>query len=232
MLLFSLRHHAYAIAGDPVFRAFAVENARRPVLPGTLIPMPVAAIILAAGASRRLGQPKQLLMHGGETMIGRAIRLTNESGATPVIAVLGAHYELIREAVPLSLALPVINSLWEQGIATSIHAGVVVLDDKAPQTPGALILGCDQPRLTVGHLRALLEAFGAQVAPAIVASAYAGVLGIPAVFPREVFAELHALRDDKGALSLLMRPPCPLVALPFPGGEIDIDLPADLARLE
>jgi CTP:molybdopterin cytidylyltransferase MocA len=215
-----------------VFCVFVVENVRSPVLPGTLVPMPVAAIILAAGASCRLGQPKQLLMHCGETMIGRAIRLANESGATPVIAVLGAHYELIREAVPLSLALPIINSLWEQGIATSIHAGLDALEDAAPQTPCALILGCDQPRLTAAHLRALLETFGEQAEPAIVASAYAGILGIPAVFPREVFAELRALRGDRGARSLLMQPPCPLVALPFPGGEIDIDLPADIAQLE
>jgi CTP:molybdopterin cytidylyltransferase MocA len=78
----------------------------------------------------------------------------------------------------------------------------------------------------------MLEAFCAQAAPAIVASAYKGVLGIPAVFPREVFAELHALRGDKGARSLLMQPPCPLVAQPFPGGEIDIDLPVDMAHLE
>lgn len=196
------------------------------------MPMPVAAIILAAGASRRLGQPKQLLMHGDETMIECAIRLANDAGATPVFAVLGAHQELIREAVPLNLALPVINSSWEQGIATSIHAGVSALEDSAPQTPGALILGCDQPRLTAAHLHALLETFGAQAAPAIVASAYAGVLGIPAVFPREVFAELCALRGDRGARSLLVQPSCPLVALPFPGGEIDIDLPADLAQLE
>jgi CTP:molybdopterin cytidylyltransferase MocA len=58
------------------------------------------------------------------------------------------------------------------------------------------------------------------------------VLGVPALFPREVFAELRALRGDKGARPLLIQPPCPLVALPFPGGEIDIDLPADKAQLE
>ena len=59
--------------------------------------MTVAAIVLAAGASRRLSQPKQLLMHGGELMIERAIRLANEAGAAPVITVLGAYHELIRE---------------------------------------------------------------------------------------------------------------------------------------
>jgi CTP:molybdopterin cytidylyltransferase MocA len=194
--------------------------------------MPVAAIVLAAGASRRLGQPKQLLLYGGETMIERAIRLANEADAAPVIAVLGAHHELMRKAVAMSHCTPVINSAWEQGISTSIHAGLAALENCAPRATGALILGCDQPRLTTAHLHALLEAFAAQAAPAIVASTYAGVQGIPAVFPRDVFTELRALRGDKGARSLLMQPPYPLVALPFPGGEIDLDLPADLASLE
>ena len=194
--------------------------------------MTVAAIVLAAGASRRLGQPKQLLMHGGEMIIERAIRLVNEAGAAPVITVLGAFHELIREAVQLSNFTPVINNAWNQGISTSIQAGLAALLDGDPQTPGALILACDQPRLSAEHLRAMLEAFCAEAALAIVASTYKGVLGIPAVFPREVFAELCALRGDKGARSLLMQPPCPLVALPFSGGEIDIDLPADMTHLE
>jgi molybdenum cofactor cytidylyltransferase len=193
--------------------------------------MPVAAIVLAAGASRRLGQPKQLLMLGGETMIGRAIRLAREGGATPVIAVLGAHCELIREAVMMVDSTSVINNAWEQGISTSIQAGLAELENSAPQAAGALILGCDQPRLTAAHLCELLEAFGAEEAPTIVASAYSGILGTPAVFPREAFAELRALRGDKGARSLLTHPQRPLIALPFPGGEIDIDLPRDLVHL-
>lgn len=203
--------------------------------------MPVAAIVLAAGASRRLCQPKQLLMFGGETLIARAIRLANEAGATPVIVVLGAHHERISAAVPFDKldnlnnaikAIPVVNSNWEQGISTSIHAALGALGDCAPQASGALILGCDQPRLTAEHLRALLDAFSGQAEPAIVASAYAGILGIPAIFPRAAFAQLLALRGDKGARNLLTQPTCPLIALPFPGGEVDIDMPADLVELE
>jgi molybdenum cofactor cytidylyltransferase len=194
--------------------------------------MPVAAIVLAAGASRRLGRPKQLLMHGGETMIARAIRLASEAGAAPVIVVLGAHREPIREAIQWSNFTPVINHAWDQGISTSIQAGLAALKDSAPPVSGVLMLACDQPRLSTVHLRAMLELFCAQAAPAIVASAYQGVLGIPAVFPREAFAELRSLRGDKGARPLLMQPPCPLVTLPFPGGEIDIDLPADVTHLE
>jgi molybdenum cofactor cytidylyltransferase len=192
----------------------------------------VAAIVLAAGASRRLGQPKQLLMHGGETLLGRAIRLANEAGATPVLTVLGAHSEIICASVVWNHAIAVINGHWEQGIATSIHAGLDSLDAAAPGAKATLILSCDQPRLTAGHLRALIESFAAQNEPSIVASAYAGVLGVPAVFPRLVFPDLLALRSDKGARALLAQPPCPLIALPFPGGEVDVDEPADLAGIE
>jgi molybdenum cofactor cytidylyltransferase len=197
--------------------------------------MSVGAIILAAGASSRLGQPKQLLMHGGETMIGRAIRLANEAGTAPVIAVLGAHHEIIAQALASDGpegAIPVMNERWPEGIATSIHAGLRALEVAASEAAGAVILGCDQPRLTAEHLRALIEAFTGQAEPAIAASAYAGTLGVPAVFPREVFAELRLLEGDRGARVLLMKPPCRLVAVDFPGGEIDIDLPADLAQLE
>ena len=201
-------------------------------LHGTLMPMSVAAIILAAGASRRLGQPKQLLVYGGETMIERVIRQASECGATPVIAVLGAYHEMIGEAVRSSNFTPVVNSAWEQGISSSIQAGLTAVEEAAPHALGALVLACDQPRLSAEHLRAMLEVFRAQAAQAIVASAYQGVLGTPAVFPCEVFAELRALRGDKGARALLMQPPCPLVSLPFPGGEIDIDLPVDVTHIE
>jgi CTP:molybdopterin cytidylyltransferase MocA len=191
--------------------------------------MPVAAILLAAGASRRLGQPKQMLMQGGETLLRRAIRLAREAGAAPVLVVLGAHAVVIRASIDQDRATVVINEDWEQGIASSIHAGLRALDGNVP---GALIMSCDQHRLTAEHLRGLIENFIAQNTSAIVASEYAGIQGVPAVFPRSAFPELLALAGDKGARALLLRPPCPLVSLPFPGGEADIDKPEDLALLE
>jgi CTP:molybdopterin cytidylyltransferase MocA len=189
----------------------------------------VAAVVLAAGASRRLGQPKQLLMLDGETLLARSVRLAREAGAAHVIVVVGAQAESIGAVVPAASATMVTNEDWEQGIASSIHAGVKALD---AASNGALILACDQPRLTAGHLRGLIEIFAAQSAPTIVASTYAGVLGIPAVFPREVFPQLLALSGDKGARSLLMHPPCPLNAVPFDGGELDIDEPDDLTQIQ
>jgi molybdenum cofactor cytidylyltransferase len=192
----------------------------------------VAAIVLAAGASRRLGQPKQLLMHQGEPLLQRAVGMSLDAGAVPVIAVLGANFAELSSAIDWKNSLQVFNREWEQGIASSIHKGLRTLQENSPRIAGTLILACDQPRLTTDHLHALIDTFAAQSEPTIVASAYAGITGTPAVFPREVFANLLALRGDKGARSLLVNPPCPLIAVPFSGGEVDIDEPADLSELD
>lgn len=193
--------------------------------------MSVAAIVLAAGASRRLGQPKQLLQVDGESLLARTIRLANEAGASPVIVVLGAQFETIRASISSMQVISVFNELWEMGIAGSIHAGLDAIDSNAPDSSGALLLTCDQPRLTAAHLLALLDKFAAQGANVIVASRYSGSLGVPAVFPRSVFPMLRWLQGDRGARSLLADPPCPLIAVEFSGGEIDIDSPEDIAYL-
>jgi len=191
----------------------------------------IPAIILAAGESRRLGQPKQLLVYKEETLLERAIGIAVESGATPIIVVAGAHYEHVLALMPYDRAIAIHNPDWKQGIATSIHYGLESLGFLAPASPGALILPCDQLRLTADHLRALFSAFAAQAEPSIAASTYAGALGIPAVFPRAAFSQLMGLQGDMGARALLLNPPCPLIAIPFEGGEIDIDEPADLDLL-
>lgn len=191
----------------------------------------IPAIILAAGASRRLGQPKQLVQYQGETLLARTIRIAGESGAAPVIVVFGAHHEQISSAISFDCARAIFNRNWEQGIASSIHAGLEGVERIAPASSGALILPCDQLRLSAGHLRALLSAFASLPEPSIAASTYADVLGIPAVFPRSTFPELMALQGDTGARALLLNPPCPVIKIPFDGGEIDIDEPADLDLL-
>jgi CTP:molybdopterin cytidylyltransferase MocA len=197
----------------------------------TLDAMPVAAIILAAGASRRLGQPKQLVGFAGEMLLERALRLAKEAGASPVLAVLGANFAPICAAIPFNAAIPVFNEKWEQGMSSSIHAGLHEAEVRAPEAFGALVMSCDQPRLTSEHLRTLLQAYAAQDKPTIIASTYAGGYGIPAVFPRNVYPKLHALHGDKGARALLAKPPCALIAVSFEGGEVDIDRPEDLTHL-
>jgi molybdenum cofactor cytidylyltransferase len=195
--------------------------------------MPVAAIILAAGPSSRLGQPKQLVGFAGESLLERALRLAKEAGASPVLAVLGANFAPICATIPFNEAIPVFNEKWQQGMSTSIHAGLSEADVRAPESTGALVMTCDQPRFSASHLHSLLLAFvAAQTEPTIVASNYAGIYGIPAVFPRNVYPKLHTLHGDKGARTLLAKPPCRIVAVACSGCEIDIDLPEDLAHLQ
>jgi molybdenum cofactor cytidylyltransferase len=193
--------------------------------------MSIAAIILAAGGSRRLGQPKQLLQYQGETLLNRAIRMASEAGASPVLSVLGAQFELIRKSIQSRSAIAVHNDRWRQGMGRSIETGMRAQALCAPDAEGVLLMGCDQPRITPEHLRSLLSAFASQGSPAIAASSYAGVFGVPAVFPRETFAELRALHGDKGARSIIERAPCPVVAVEFQDGEVDIDSPEDLTKL-
>lgn len=193
--------------------------------------MSVAAIILAAGGSSRLGRPKQLLMYRGETLLNRAIRLAREAGAFPVIAVLGAGCETIRASIEDRTSIPLHNDHWRQGIASSIQEGVRALGVCAPDAAGVLLMSCDQPRVAAEHLQALLAAFTAAEAKVIVTSTYAGAHGVPAVFPPAIFAELRALRGDKGARSIIERGGSAVIGLEFAGGEVDIDSPDDLAQL-
>ncbi|HVC47651.1 MAG TPA: nucleotidyltransferase family protein [Terracidiphilus sp.] len=193
--------------------------------------MTVPAILLAAGASSRLGQPKQLVSVGSEVLLERAIRVAREAGAHPVLVVLGAHFAPICARIDLQDAIAVLNEEWMQGISTSIRAGLGALDVSAPNSSCALIMTCDQPRLTAAHLRALIAAFHAQPASAIAASSYAGVRGTPAIFPRDMFPRMLALKGDKGARSLIAAESSKVVAVQFDGGEIDIDEPADLDQL-
>ena len=116
-------------------------------------------MILAAGGSRRLGQPKQLLKSAGETLLNRAIRIASEAGASPVLAVLGAEFERIRGSIESRTAITVHNDRWRQGMGRSIETGMRALDVCAPDAEGVLLMGCDQPRLTADHLRALIAAF-------------------------------------------------------------------------
>lgn len=193
--------------------------------------MPVAAMILAAGGSRRLGQPKQLLMFKGETLLNRAIRIASEAGADPVLVVLGAHFDAIRSSIHSNAAIAIHNDRWRQGMGCSVEAGMRALDVCAPAADGILLMGCDQPRLAADHLCALIHAFVSHATPCISASSYAGVQAVPALFPREAFAELQVLRGDKGARSVIERAPFPVISVQFEGGEVDIDAPEDLAQL-
>jgi molybdenum cofactor cytidylyltransferase len=189
------------------------------------------AIILAAGASRRLGQPKQLVRAGDETLLGRTVRMVRESGAAPVFVILGAHYEQICAAEDLTDVHVVVNAEWEQGIAASIRSGMTAVQGALPEATAVMLLVCDQPRLTGAHLRALMAEMDDRDEPTIVASMYANIAGIPAIFPKSEFSRLLALRGDVGARSLLRNPRCAMATVAFEGGDVDVDTAEDLKRI-
>lgn len=179
--------------------------------------MPTAAIILAAGASTRLGTPKQLLTLNNETLLSRAIRTAREAQLAPILVILGANHEHITAHIPLDAATPILNPDWQEGMASSIRLGIQSLP---PNLAGAIVMVCDQPAVTPTHLHALCAT------TEITASSYSGRKGVPAFFPAATFAQLLTLRGDSGARSLLQS----AAAIPLAHGELDIDTPADLAR--
>ena len=196
-----------------------------------LIPMKdVAAVIIAAGSSSRLGQPKQLLVFEGETLVERAIRIARDAGTSRVLVVLGAHRQQIEDRVELSDVEIVVNPDWEEGMASSIRAGTQALDRDSSECSAVLLMTCDQPAVTAEHLRSMLAAFERDPDKAV-ASVYAAKRGIPAIFPREAFADLLALRGDQGARGLLAGAARTVIEVPLAGGEVDIDRAEDLSHL-
>jgi molybdenum cofactor cytidylyltransferase len=172
----------------------------------------VAAVILAAGASTRLGEPKQLAMLGGERLLERAVRVAVEAGCAPVVVVLGAQAERILAECDFEAAQIVINEAWSEGMASSIRAGIAAI---AGVCDAAVVMTCDQPAVTPDHLRKLAAACAGSSA----ASAYAGRKGVPACFAAGHFPELNGLKGETGARSLLES----AQAVDLELGELDID---------
>lgn len=183
--------------------------------------MKVAAIILAAGGSTRMGHPKQLLKLGEERLLERAVRVAEEAGCAPVVVVLGASAEVILAECSLDNAAVVINPDWLEGMASSIRRGVQQVSGACD---AAVLMVCDQPAVTSDHLRKLAGRCTDRWSGGAVASSYAGRRGVPACFPASHFSELLMLCGDSGARRLLESSP----AIDLAGGELDIDTPLAL----
>jgi len=187
----------------------------------------VYAIILAAGASSRLGSPKQLLNWQSKPLLEHAITHARTVFDERVIVVLGANADLIQNRIPLNGITPVINPNWQEGMAASIRSGIETLP---PTATAALIMLCDQPLITATHLAMLIEAW--KIAPIqIVASQYHKTTGVPALFPSEFFGQLLALKGEKGAKSILAQFDERIVKIAMPEAELDIDKPEDIELL-
>ncbi len=190
----------------------------------------LGAIILAAGASNRMGEPKQLLLLDGRPLIVRAAEAALASSAWPVVVVLGAHAEKIRPALARLPVLVVENSAWPEGMASSIRVGIATLQQFSRTLDGALLALCDQPAFSADIIDQLIAA-QRTTDRSIVAARYAGRNGAPALFLKEHFLALTALTGEQGARELLNDLPDRVASVELPALAHDLDTPADYAAL-
>jgi molybdenum cofactor cytidylyltransferase len=186
-----------------------------------------AIIVLAAGASTRMGRPKQLLDFEGKPLLRHSVEEACGSGCNPVVVVLGAHAPELRavlEGLPVEV---IVNDRWTEGMGTSIQAGLSLLADR--DVRGAILTLVDQPFITANYLRGLATTHYESLRP-IIASKYLGTVGVPALFAREVFPALMALQPDEGCKVVILKHVANAVLVECPEGATDIDTPEDYAR--
>lgn len=181
----------------------------------------LACVVLAAGASSRMGRPKPLIPLHGEPMVVRAVRAAQEAGFEEVRVVTRPEDVAVRQALEPWHVHLLPNLAWREGMGSSIALAVRSLPS---ETQGVLLLACDQPAVTHGLLIRLAQGFSGPQSR--VACAYEGGLGIPALFGAAWFPRLAALQGDRGAKGLLVEGH-PL-SIPFEAGAWDLDTPEDL----
>jgi molybdenum cofactor cytidylyltransferase len=190
-----------------------------------------AAIVLAAGASTRLGQPKQLLQMNGESLLHRTIRAAEEAGCAPIFVVLGFEAERMqRETADLEVRV-VINQEWQSGMGSSLRSGMEVLMKESQLPQKVVLLLSDQPILSSEILFSLVKK-SVETGSLIVASSYTGRLGVPAVFRKELYPDLQKVEGDKGAREVIQVYRDQAASIDFPEGVIDIDTAQDLELLK
>lgn len=201
-----------------------------PELPYPMKAKSTTIIILAAGGSKRLGQPKQLLTYKGESLLRRALSCATHLEDAETFVVTGANKETTGSELSGFDVEIVGNERWEEGLATSIAAGLLAVLKKADDTRGCLFMVCDQPHLTTALLQQIID-LSQHSGKGIVAAIYHDTPGTPVFFHRKYFPQLLALRGDEGARKLLKKYPEDLITVPFAEGAIDIDTPDDYKKL-
>lgn len=188
-------------------------------------------IILAAGASSRLGSPKQLLAYSGATLLQHSIKAAQSSFASSVLFVLGANADLIKSEINHTAANLVVNPDWKEGMASTIRCGLQTLAELHPETEAVIFMVADQPFVTAALLNNLME-LNRNEQHSIVASKYGSTFGTPVLFTKRFFTELMELTGDVGAKSLVRKYMNEAAFVSFPKGEIDIDTVEDYKKLD
>lgn len=191
----------------------------------------IEILIMAAGASRRLGQPKQLLEYKGETLIRKICHEALNANIGDVTVVTGhGHDNIEKEISDLKLNI-FYNQEWEEGLGASIRNGLKHLLKNKPETNAILLTMADQPKVDTTHLKKLANAYDV-TRSMIIASAYSNTFGVPVLIDSFYFDMLKELKGDEGGKKILANYIKNIVEIPFIEGKIDIDVKEDLKTLE
>ena len=185
----------------------------------------IAIIILAAGASKRMGQSKQLLKWGEFTLLEHAIKQACETLCEQVIVVLGAHSKHIKSNTNSFSATLIENPNWENGMSSSISCGIKHLKALKKDIDGVLITLADQPFISTSDLNALIKGFKTETAleKQIVATQYMNHLGVPALFGKYHFKALEQIKHKSGAKQIIQDHLKTVYSIPLKGSIQDID---------
>lgn len=182
-------------------------------------------IILAAGASSRMQQPKQLLPFGNEFLLTHTIKEAQKS-TLPVIVVLGANANEIEQEIKNLEVEIVTNNNWEKGLSSSIKAGLKKAIANFKEIKNCILAVCDQPFISSLLFLELLDEKD-RSGKNIVASAYADTLGTPSLFDKKYFPELLQMEGDHGAKTLLKKYASDVASVKFEKGRFDVDTKKD-----
>jgi molybdenum cofactor cytidylyltransferase len=188
-------------------------------------------IILAAGSSTRLGQPKQLLEFQGTTLVQRVVQIAVNAVKKPVVVVLGSNCSLIHAQITHLPVHIVYNPDWSTGMTSSIRKGLLAMQHFSPDTDGVIFAVCDQPYITPDLFLEMI-AVGSKSQKPIVACLYNNILGTPVLFKKEYFDVLLALKDNEGARKVIQGHPESVESVPFPLGIFDVDTMQDYEALQ
>jgi xanthine dehydrogenase accessory factor len=180
-------------------------------------------VILAAGGSTRMGEPKQLLDIDGRTLLRRAAAVALEAGCGPVAVVVGANADRMRAELAGLPVRIVRNDEWSAGLSTSVKAGLAALES---EVENVLFVPCDLPGVDATVLTTLIAARERTGKPLIV-SGYAGAWGSPMLVARSHWPQVRELTGDRGAQKVAYAHADDVECVPFARGSFDIDTPAD-----
>jgi molybdenum cofactor cytidylyltransferase len=182
-------------------------------------------IILAAGGSRRMGRPKQLLPWNEGSLLRHAAITALATPCRPIVIVLGCEAEACQRDLSGLDVEVAFNPDWEAGMGRSVSVGIATLEKLRPDISGALLMLVDQPSLTASSLSFLLERW-ADSQQTLVATKYGELAGVPAIFDRQFFPQLRALNADRGARDLIASHRDLVSAVDLESDLIDLDTPA------